>query len=101
LGFFRTIFGKIWKDPIPSKLSSFLPLFYAYLIENVLVTVNSALLNSNPQHFLVPILKPLFGWYFLLRWMAVEDIVDAFVRRICPNMGMGKAKLFGILGREQ
>jgi hypothetical protein len=72
-------------------------LFCTYLIENVLVTVDGALRLPNLQHCLVPILKPLIVWYFLLRWMAVENVVNAFARWICPNMGLCIAKLFGIL----
>jgi hypothetical protein len=89
-------------DPSISVASRFIPNYLtAYLIENVVVTVNCALFHPNSQHFLVPILKPLLGWYFLLWRMAVENIVNAFVWRICPNMGMGIAKLFGILKREE
>lgn len=43
------------------------------------------------QHLLVPILKSLRLWHFLFRWVTVEDVIVAFGRWTCPNVGPDEA----------
>lgn len=42
--------------------------------------------DSFIQHLLIPFLEAFLFRNFLLRWMAMENIVVAFARRTCPNV---------------
>lgn len=48
------------------------------------IVMNSVLGNRSVQHSLVPILKTLWLGSFLLRWMAMKDVVIALSWGTCP-----------------
>ena len=79
------------------QLCGGLNVVFQSLFVNIFVVQHDPLDDAFVQHLLVPLLESLWFWNFLIRRMAVEDVVITLGGRTRPDVSHSVAELFHVV----